>query len=89
MKNKRVTALTLAGLLSFCPLFALAVEKTGASAVPPAALPGVNQGGTEAKEDKADKKGEEASGANSGADAETLERDAESKDDGSKQSSDE
>ncbi|WP_213936710.1 hypothetical protein [Pseudomonas sp. dw_612] len=76
--NRRIAALTLSGLLSSCPLFALAVEKTTAeSAVPPTVIPGVNQSGSsEADEDKASKKGEEASGSNSGASSETLKKDS-------------
>lgn len=89
--NIHIAALTLAGLLSTCSFGALAAEKTtSGAAVPPAALPGLNQAqGSESNEDKASKKGEEASGSNSGADSETLEKDAESssgsKDDGKKQ----
>lgn len=76
--NRRIAALTLSGLLSSCPLFALAVEKTAAeSAVPPTVLPGVNQSGSsKSDEDKASKKGEEASGSNSGASSETLKKDS-------------
>lgn len=75
--NRTIAALTIAGLFA-CPLFALATEKvTEDAAVPPAALPGINQTqGTESKEEKADKKGEEASGSNSGADPEAMEKDA-------------
>ncbi|MHC8290409.1 hypothetical protein ACYZUD_27080 [Pseudomonas sp. XS1P51] len=80
--NKQIVALTLAGLLSTCSLYALAAEKTTAgSAVPPAALPGLNQAqGSESNEDKANKKGEESSGSNSGADSQTLEKDSGSSD---------
>lgn len=89
--NIHIAALTLAGLLSTCSFGALAAEKTtSGDAVPPAALPGLNQAqGSESNEDKASKKGEEASGSNSGADSETLEKDAgsagSSTDDGKKQ----
>jgi hypothetical protein len=64
--------------VSACSLFALAAEKvTEDAAMPPAALPGINPAqGTESKEDKADKKGEEAAGSNSGADPEATEKDA-------------
>lgn len=56
----------------------MAGENTVAeSAVPPAALPGFNQPqGAESKEDKAEKKGEEAAGSNSGADSQATEKDA-------------
>ncbi|WP_415767689.1 hypothetical protein [Pseudomonas sp. ZB1P45] len=75
--NRTMAALTIAGLLA-CSFLALAAEKTtGESAVPPAALPGANQAqGTESKEDKADKKGEEAAGSNSGAESEETDKDA-------------
>ena len=74
--NPKIAALTLAGLLSSCPLYALAAEKTTTgTAVPPAALPGLNQG-QGAESNKASKKGEESSGANSGADSKTLEKDS-------------
>ena len=70
MMNRTIAALTIAGLVSACSLFAFAAEKvTEDAAVPPAALPGINQAqGDESNEDKADKKGEEAAGSNSGAD---------------------
>lgn len=75
--NTKIAALTLAGLLSSCSFYALAAEKTTGSAVPPAALPGLNQGqAVESNKDKASKKGEESSGANSGADSKTLEKDS-------------
>jgi hypothetical protein len=75
--NNKMTVIGLAGLISICPLFALAVEKTSGSSVPPTAIPGVNQGGSESKEEKANKKGEEASGSNSGAEAHETQKDAE------------
>jgi hypothetical protein len=80
--NIHIAALTLAGLLSTCSFGAIAAEKTtSGTAVPPAALPGINQNqGSESNEDKASKKGEEASGSNSGADSQTLEKDADSSD---------
>ncbi len=67
--NRKVAALTLAGLLSTSFAFA-------SSAVPPTAIPGVNQGGTESREDKTDKKGEEASGSNSGAESHETDKDS-------------
>jgi len=77
MMNRTIAALTIAGLFA-CPLYALAAEKTTEdAAVPPAALPGINQTqGSESKEEKADKKGEEAAGSNSGADSQAMEKDA-------------
>ncbi len=74
-------ALGLTAFVSICPLFALAAEKTGGSSAPPTAMPGVNQGGSESKEDKADKKGEEASGSNSGAESHETQKDAETSSD--------
>lgn len=74
--NKRIAIFGLAGLLSIAPLLSLAAEKTAGSAAPPTAMPGVNHGGSHAKEDKADKKGEEASGSNSGAEVHETQKDA-------------
>jgi hypothetical protein len=71
--NKTFATLTLASLLAVCSLSTLAADKS--SAVPPTAIPGVNQAGAETKEEKADKKGEEASGGNAGADASATEKD--------------
>lgn len=79
--NNKMAVIGLAALISICPLFALAVEKTGGSSVPPTAIPGVNQGGSESKEEKADKKGEEASGSNSGAESHETQKDADSSSD--------
>ncbi|AWA38989.1 hypothetical protein ACTJK3_14165 [Pseudomonas sp. 22105] len=69
--NRTIAALMLGSLLSATAPLAMA-----GSTVPPTGIPGVNQGGTESKEDKADKKGEEASGSNSGAEAHETEKDA-------------
>ncbi len=93
MMNRKMAALTLAGLMSSCSFFTLAAETTKqGSAVPPAAIPGLNQAqGAESNEEKADKIGEEAAGSNSGADSQALEKEAESssnsKDDGDNQGS--
>ncbi|MHC8400232.1 hypothetical protein ACYZTX_12315 [Pseudomonas sp. MDT1-17] len=86
--NKKIAALTLASLVATCSHYAFAAETTTQeSTLPPTAIPGINQAqGSESNEEKADKKGEEAAGSNSGADAETLEKDAKSTDDGTKQS---
>ncbi|AZV26378.1 MULTISPECIES: hypothetical protein [unclassified Pseudomonas] len=69
--NRTIAALMLGSLLSATAPLAMA-----GSSVPPTGIPGVNQGGTESKEDKADKKGEEASGSNSGAETHETEKDA-------------
>lgn len=59
--NKKIATLTLTGLLSACSLYALAAESTQGSALPPAAIPGINQGkGSDSNENKAEKKGEDA-----------------------------
>lgn len=85
--NKKIAALTLTGLLSSCSLYAHAAESTQGSALPPAAMPGINQGkGSESNEDNTDKKGEEAAGSNSGANAEDQKKEEKSPDDGTKQS---
>ncbi|WP_192564214.1 hypothetical protein [Pseudomonas gozinkensis] len=69
--NISIAAFVLGGYLS-----AIAPLAIAGSSTPPAAIPGVNQGGTESKEEKADKKGEEASGSNSGAETHETEKDA-------------
>lgn len=75
--NRNLVALALAGLVATCTFTAQATDETSGSVAPPTALPGVNQGqGAESKEDKADKKGEEAAGSNSGADSHATEKDA-------------
>lgn len=76
--NRKAAVFLLASLMSTGSLFAFAADKTSSgSAVPPAALPGVNHAqGAESNAEKADKKGEEASGSNSGADTSAAEKDA-------------
>lgn len=69
--NRTIAALMLGSLLSATAPLAMA-----GSTAPPTGIPGVNQGGTESKEDKADKKGEEASGSNSGAESHETDKDA-------------
>jgi hypothetical protein len=69
--NISLAAFLLGGYLAAITPLAIAGSST-----PPAAIPGVNQGGTESKEEKADKKGEEASGSNSGAETHETEKDA-------------
>ncbi|VVP83138.1 hypothetical protein PS918_02510 [Pseudomonas fluorescens] len=89
--NRKTAAITLLALLSSASFHAFAAETASqGSAVPPAAIPGLNQAhGTESNQDKASKKGEEAAGSNSGADSQTLEKEAASsnnpKDDGKTQ----
>lgn len=74
--NKTIVVLGLAGLLSTCPLLAFSADKSAGSAAPPSGIPGINQGGSESNTDKADKKGEESSGSNSGAENHETEKDA-------------
>jgi hypothetical protein len=74
MMNRTITTLAIASLLSTGSFFAMASEKAD---IPPTAIPGVNQAqGAESNEQKADKKGEEASGSNSGAESQETEKDA-------------
>jgi hypothetical protein len=64
--NSKIAALMFAGLVSVYSLHSLAAEKvTEDATIPPSALPGLNQG-DESNKEKADKKGEEAAGSNSG-----------------------
>ena len=82
--NTTLAALMFTGLLSASPLCVLATEKTTEDATIPPSAPALNQG-AESNEEKADKKGEEASGSNSGADTHSITKDAESQDDGANQ----
>lgn len=68
--NRTIAALTFASLLMPCSLFTLAAEKTATESTP--------QATTESNDEKANKKGEEASGSSSGADAQALEKEADS-----------
>ncbi|MDR9862547.1 MULTISPECIES: hypothetical protein [Pseudomonas] len=76
--NKKIMAVSFASLLLIGPACALAAEKTSAdSSAPPNALPGVNQSkSSRANDEKANKKGEESSGGNAGAQAHETEKDA-------------
>ncbi|VVO84827.1 hypothetical protein PS898_01998 [Pseudomonas fluorescens] len=78
MMNKRIALLSLASLLIIGPISAMATEQnTAESAAPPNALPGVNHSkSSSAHDDKADKKGEESSGGNAGAESHETEKDA-------------
>ena len=68
MMNKTITSLAIACLLSTFSLFTFAAEKSAAGVIQPQAA--------ETNEEKANKNGEEASGSNSGADAQAIEKDA-------------
>jgi hypothetical protein len=81
--NRKLTALTLASVLSMCSLSTLATEATES-----ATIPATHPIPSESNEEKADKKGEEAAGSNSGADTESMKKDsgtADSKEDGTTQ----
>ncbi|WP_025111220.1 hypothetical protein [Pseudomonas sp. H1h] len=75
--NKKIATLVLASLMLTASGLSLATDKAG-SAAPPTAIPGVNQSSSkpESNEEKANKKGEEASGSNSGAASKETEKDA-------------
>jgi len=75
--NKQIANLLLASLMLTGSSLSLATDKAG-SAAPPTAIPGVNQSSnkSESNEEKANKKGEEASGSNSGAESQETEKDA-------------
>ena len=74
--KRTIAALAVVTMLSTGSLAVLAADtSTRESVVPPAAIPGLNQG-TESNHEKASKKGEEASGSNSGVDAQTHEKEA-------------
>lgn len=70
--NRLMTTLAFTGLLSTCPLYATAGDTD-----PKTALPVDNSAQpAESNEEKANKKGEEASGANAGAETESLKKEA-------------
>lgn len=74
MMNKKIAAITLAGWLSSNPFFAIADDTAATEkATTPTVLPG---GKAASNEEKADKKGEEASGSNSGAESHETAKDA-------------
>ncbi|SEP56757.1 hypothetical protein SAMN03159444_00067 [Pseudomonas sp. NFACC02] len=70
--NRLITTFALAGLLSTCSLLAVAQDND-----PKTALPVDNHAKPkESNQEKANKKGEESSGANAGAETETLHKEA-------------
>ncbi|MFZ3279809.1 MAG: hypothetical protein WA225_01210 [Pseudomonas sp.] len=75
---KNIAVLSFASLLLIGPTCAMAAEETNAgSAAPPTALPGVNQSNSkQSNDEKANKKGEESSGGNAGAQPHETEKDA-------------
>jgi hypothetical protein len=78
--NRTFAVLTLAGLLSSFSFTVCAGERpVEETTLPPHAVPGINQPNVvESHKDKADKKGEEASGSNSGAASEHLQKEVDS-----------
>lgn len=84
--SNRTMALAFAVLVSSGSLCALAAETTKhETALPPDAVPGIPQGHlVESKEEKANKKGEESAGSNSGADSQSMEKEAASSSDSEK-----
>lgn len=70
--NRLTNALVLTSLLSTCSLYAVAEDTD-----PKTALPVDNHAQPkESNQEKANKKGEESSGSNAGADAQTLHKEA-------------
>jgi len=70
--NRLISTFALSGLLSTCSLYASAGDTD-----PKTALPVDSHGQpAESNKEKANKKGEESSGANAGADHETMKKDA-------------
>ena len=75
--NKKIFALSFFSLCLIGPFHASAAETTAGAATPATALPGVNQAESSRDHDeKANKKGEESSGANSGSQPHETEKDA-------------
>jgi hypothetical protein len=74
--NKSIVTMTLASLLLTGSLSSQAAEKSG-TVEAPAVSPGANQANSsESNDEKANKKGEEASGSNSGAEPKETQKDA-------------
>jgi len=74
--NKSIVTMTLASLLLTGSLSSQAAEKSG-TVEAPAVSPGANQANSsESNDEKANKKGEEASGSNSGAETKETQKDA-------------
>ncbi|QKZ05431.1 MULTISPECIES: hypothetical protein [Pseudomonas] len=76
--NRFLTAHALAGLLLASPLLAVAAADETQTPAPATALPGMNQppSADADKANRANKKGEEASGNNSGAETQQTVKDA-------------
>lgn len=75
--NKKMLALWFSSLCLIGPLHAWAAETTAGAATPATALPGVNHADSSRDHDeKANKKGEESSGANAGSQPHETEKDA-------------
>ncbi|MEB2652403.1 hypothetical protein SOP89_13580 [Pseudomonas siliginis] len=75
--NKKIFAMSFFSLCLIGPLYAWAAETTAGAATPATALPGVNHAQSSSDHDeKANKKGEESSGANAGSEPHETEKDA-------------
>lgn len=75
--NRTIAALSFASLILINPLHASAAETTAGAATPATALPGVNHAESSRDHDeKANKKGEESSGANAGSQPHETQKDA-------------
>lgn len=75
--NGNIAAISLVSLFMIVPLHASSAETTAGAANPATALPGVNHAESSRDHDeKADKKGEESSGANAGSQPHETEKDA-------------
>ncbi|WP_434707635.1 hypothetical protein J3P75_17530 [Pseudomonas sp. R1-1] len=75
--NRNIAAISLATLFLIVPLHASSAETTAGAATPATALPGVNHAESSRDHDeKANKKGEESSGANAGAEPHETQKDA-------------
>ena len=75
--NKKIFALSFFSLCLIGPIDVSAAESTAGAATPATALPGVNHAESSRDHDeKANKKGEESSGANAGSQPHETEKDA-------------
>ena len=75
--NKKILALSFFSLCLIGPLHGWAAETTADAATPATALSGVNHAeGSRDHDEKANKKGEESSGANAGSEPHETEKDA-------------
>jgi hypothetical protein len=86
MMNRTIAVLAFASLLSTLSISAFATQRpVEETTLPPNEVPGINQSNVpESNAEKANKKGEEAAGSNSGAESGSLKKEADATSDADK-----